>query len=80
MPRLLAPLKRIWLRLGGSLHALVSPVVLGLTYLFAVIPIGTLARLLGKDLLSLKRDPSTASYWIRRDHGGPTPDSLKDQF
>ncbi len=80
MPRLLAPLKRIWVKLGDFLNVVVSPVVLSLTYVFAIIPVGVLIRLVGKDLLSLKHDPSTASYWIKRDLGGPTPKSLKDQF
>jgi hypothetical protein len=39
-----------------------------------------LIRLSGKDLLSLKRDPSSRSYWIDRSAGGPAPESLKDQF
>ncbi len=80
MPRLLARLKHFWLKLGGALHLVVSPVILGLVYALAIIPVGVLTRLFGKDLLSLKHDASTRSYWIRRDLGGPAPESLKDQF
>jgi Saxitoxin biosynthesis operon protein SxtJ len=80
MPRLLAPAKRLWLKLGHVLHLVVSPVVLGLTYVLAIVPVGSLIRLTGKDLLSLKLEPGASSYWIKRDSGGPAPQSLKDQF
>lgn len=80
MPRLLAPLKRLWLRLGKGLSYIVSPLVLGLVYLLAIVPVGLLTRVVGKDLLSLRHDPAAPSYWIRRDPGGPEPQSLRDQF
>ena len=79
MPRVLAPLKRLWLRLGRFLHVVVSPLILAAVYLVVFIPIGAIIRLFGKDLLSLKRDRVATSYWIERT-GGPAPESLKDQF
>jgi hypothetical protein len=79
MPRLLSPLKQLWLKLGKLLHLIASPVILGAVYLLVLIPSGAIIRLLGKDLLSLKRDGAAASYWIER-AGGPAPESLKDQF
>jgi hypothetical protein len=80
MPRILAALKRLWLRLGRFLHLIASPLVLSAIYLLVFIPIGAVIRLFGKDLLSLKRDPMATSYWVKRASGGPTPESLKDQF
>jgi len=80
MPRVLAPAKRLWLKFGKLLNRVVSPVVLGLVYLLAIVPVGALTRLFGKDLLSLRHDPAAGSYWIRRDLGGPAPESLKGQF
>jgi hypothetical protein len=53
---------------------------LGFMYVVAMIPVGLLIRISGKDLLSLKRDSSASSYWIKRTAGGPAPESLKDQF
>jgi saxitoxin biosynthesis operon SxtJ-like protein len=79
MPRVLAPLKRLWLKLGRFLHVVVSPLILGTVYVLVFIPIGALTRLLGKDLLSLKHDASAASYWITRT-SSPSPESLRDQF
>jgi hypothetical protein len=80
VPRVLAPAKRLWLKLAELLSVVVSPIALGLMYVLAMIPVGLLIRISGKDLLSLKRDPSARSYWINRTVGGPAPGSLKDQF
>jgi hypothetical protein len=35
---------------------------------------------MGKDMLRLKRDPDSASYWIIRQPPGPAPGTMKDQF
>jgi hypothetical protein len=80
MPRLLAPAKRLWLKLGKLLHVVVSPVILSVVYVLVFIPVGALIRLFGKDLLDLKRDPGVTSYWVSRPAGGPAPESLKEQF
>jgi Saxitoxin biosynthesis operon protein SxtJ len=80
MPRVLAPLKRLWLRLGKLLHVFVSPLILSAVYLLVFIPTGAIIRLFGKDLLSTKRDPVVVSYWVERAAGGPEPETLKDQF
>jgi hypothetical protein len=79
MPRVLAPLKRLWLRLGKLLHLVASPLILGVVYVLVFIPTGAIIRLFGKDLLALKRDRVATSYWIGRP-GGPAPESLRDQF
>jgi Saxitoxin biosynthesis operon protein SxtJ len=80
MPRLLLPLKRLWLRLGSVLHTVMSPIILGLLYLFSIVTVGLLVRVFGKDLLSLRRDAAAASYWIRREPPGPSRESLRNQF
>jgi hypothetical protein len=80
MPRLLAPLKQLWLKLGALLNLVVAPVVLGLVYALVILPAGVLVRLFGKDLLSLRRDPSAVTYWIKRDMTALRPESLRDQF
>jgi hypothetical protein len=79
MPRVLAPLKRLWLKLGHLLHVVISPVILTTVYVLVLVPTGAAIRLFGKDLLALKRDAGTRSYWVER-AGGPAPESLKDQF
>ena len=80
VPRVLAPLNRIWFRLGLLLHHVVNPIIMGVVYYLAVVPMGLLLKARGKDLLRLKRDPNAESYWIVRDPPGPAPGSMKQQF
>lgn len=79
-PRWLALPNRWWTRLGELLHILISPVILACVYFLAVLPTGLFARALGKDLLRLKREPASATYWIERRPPGPSADSLTNQF
>jgi hypothetical protein len=80
MPRLLRPIKTVWLRLGNLLGRMFSPIALTLIYLVAIIPVGLLLKIFRKDTLRLAQDPGATSYWITREPPGPDPDSLKDQF
>src|SRR5437868_2654177 len=48
VPGLLAPLNRLWFRFGLLLHAVVSPVIMGLMFYVTITPIGWLMRALGK--------------------------------
>lgn len=79
-PGWLAPLHRVWFRLGLLLQRLVQPVVLAAIYFGVVTPIGLLMRAFGKDPLALRFDPEAPSYWIHRDPPGPDPESLRRQF
>lgn len=76
----LAPLNRLWLKLGLLLYRAISPLALGLLFYTSVTPIGLLMRAFGKDPLRLRRDPAAASYWIPRAPPGPPPESMKNQF
>jgi len=79
-PALLAPLNRVWMAFGKLLHKFVSPLILGLLFLIAVVPTSLWLRLRGTDPLRLKRDPSAPSYWLPRDPPGPARASFKNQF
>lgn len=79
-PTALAPLNRLWLKLGLILSRVVNPLVMGLLFYLCVLPIGLLLRLLGKDLLRLKYEPQAKSYWIERQPPGPAPDTIRNQF
>jgi hypothetical protein len=80
MPRTLAPLRRLWLKFGHLMSIVVSPIILTLMYVLAIVVTGVLIRLFGKDLLSLKLKPEETSYWIKRNPPGPEFKSLADQF
>ena len=77
-PVLLAPLNRAWFRLGMLLATLTNPVVMGVMYYAAVVPLGAFLRLRGHDLLRLRRDPGADTYWLPR--GSDVEASLKKQF
>jgi len=79
-PQVLAPLNRVWAKIGRLLHAIVSPVVVGLLFCVCITPIGFLMRLFGNDPLRLRFEPDAQSYWIPREPPGPSSDSFKNQF
>lgn len=78
VPRLLHPLNRVWLAFGMLLHHLVSPIVMAVMFYGAILPMALLLRMLGKDLLRLKREPEATSYWLTRTT--PDPGSMSKQF
>jgi hypothetical protein len=76
----LAPLNRLWLRLGLVLYRVVNPIIMALIFIAAVMPTGLLMRAFGKDPLRLKRDVGAASYWIAREPADASSDPMKHQF
>ena len=79
-PSLLRIPNLIWFRFGNFLGRIVSPIAMSLLFYIVFTPIALMARLTGKDLLHLKRDPRSSSYWINREPPGPLPESMKEQF
>ena len=74
-PNLFTFLNRMWIRFGILIGKLISPIVMGLVFFFLVTPIGICFRILKKDVMGLKRRPST--YWINRKD---KLQSMKKQF
>ena len=75
---LLSPLNKLWFKLGVLLGNLISPIVMSAIFFLVVTPIGILMRLIGKDLLKLKKNKLTKSYWIERNT--KIKNKMKDQF
>jgi hypothetical protein len=78
-PSALHPLNSLWMKLGLLLHKIVNPIVMGLLFYGTILPTGLVMRMRGQDLLRLKREPGSDSYWIARTPG-PAPESMRDQF
>lgn len=76
-PALLAPLNRLWFRFGLALGRVMTPVVMGLVFVVAVIPTALLMKLLRKDPMQRRLLPEAASYWERRER---QPGPMRDQF
>lgn len=79
-PKLLTPLNGLWAKFGLLLHAVVSPIFLGLIFYLCIMPVGLLMRLSGKDPMNRRLDPAAKSYWIIRDPPGPSSETFKNQF
>lgn len=79
-PRALKSVYLIWMSLAFVLGFVISHVILGVFFFLVITPIGLLARLFGKDFLSLKLDRRAASYWIPRDRKIQTPAQYEQQF
>jgi len=79
-PTALRPLNRVWLAFGRLMHRVVSPLVMGAIFFAGVTPTGWIMRLLGKDVLSLKRRPDASTYWITRAPAEPETTTMKNQF
>lgn len=79
-PSALAPLNRVWLRIGQAISGVTSPIVLGILFYGLFTPYGWMMRLFGRDRLHLRFDRSASSYWIPRQPPGPAADSMSRQF
>ena len=73
---ILTPLNKIWFRFGIFLGNFIAPVVMGIIFFFVVTPIGLIMRLLGRDLIKLKKNNEN-SYWIEKKDA---ESSMRKQF
>ncbi len=74
--KILTPLNKVWMKFGLILGKIVSPLVMGLIFFFVVTPTGIIMRLLGKDILNLKKN-SKNTYWLKKDNKN---NNMKNQF
>ncbi len=79
-PAILHPLNRAWMAFGLFLSRITNPIITALLFYLVFTPVGFLLRIAGKDLLRLRREPPTASYWIEREPPGPKPETMAQQF
>lgn len=79
-PAILAPLNRAWTALGGLLHRITNPIILGILFYLVFTPLGWLLRRMGKSVLRSNPEPDAASYWVVRQPPGPDPASMANQF
>ena len=73
---ILTPLNKIWFKFGILLGNFVSPIVMGLVFFSVVTPTAIIMRILGKNLLDLKRGKKN-SYWIEKSQ---LTSKMKNQF
>jgi hypothetical protein len=74
--KFLTPLNKIWFRFGIILGNFVSPIVMGIVFFVIVTPTSLIMRVLGKNLLNLKKE-NKKTYWIER---SKIKSKMKNQF
>ena len=74
--KILTPLNKIWFKFGILLGNFVSPIVMGIVFFAIVTPTSLIMRVLGKNLLNLKKG-NKKTYWIER---SKIKSKMKNQF
>ena len=75
--KLLTPLNKAWNQFGILLGYFIAPIVMGIIFFLVVTPTGLVVRVMGKDLLRLKKNKDKKTYWIHKDD---YKTSMKNQF
>jgi hypothetical protein len=78
-PDVLEGVHRGWMKLGLLLHKITNPIFLGGMYVIAIVPTGLMMRAFGLDPMGRRR-PRGDTYWIARDKGSSTAQSLEKPF
>ena len=73
---MLSPLNKIWFKFGILLGSFVSPIVMGIVFFAIVTPTSLIMKILGKNLLNLKRN-NKKTYWIEK---SKIESKMKNQF
>ena len=63
--KFLTPLNKIWFKFGILLGNFVSPIVMSIVFFVIVTPTSIIMRVLGKNLLNLKKG-NKKTYWVER--------------
>ena len=75
--KLLTPLNKAWNQFGILLGNFIAPIVMGIIFFLVVTPTGLVVRVMGKDLLRLKKNKDKKTYWVNKDD---YKTSMKKQF
>lgn len=78
IPSLIRPLNIVWMKFALLLNMIMSPLIMGLLFLIAIVPAGLLMRI-RYDPLRKRRQPGATTYWIDR-KVPETPPSMSNQF
>ena len=74
--KFLTPFNKIWFKFGILLGSVVSPLIMGIVFFLIITPTSLVMRLLGKNLLNLKKG-NKKTYWIER---SVIKSKMKNQF
>ena len=74
--KILTPLNKIWFKFGILLGNVIAPIVMGIIFFLIVTPTSIIMKILGKDLLNLKKNNNN-SYWIEKSNQNS---KMKNQY
>jgi|TARA_B100000470_G_scaffold210908_1_gene189410 hypothetical protein len=74
--KILTPLNKVWFKIGILLGNIISPIIMGMIFFLVVTPTSLIMKILGKDLLNLKKNTKN-SYWIEKKNQNSR---MKNQF
>lgn len=77
-PSSLRPVYRLWMRFGLFMGSIMNPIVLGLVFVFVMVPVGAVMRVLARDPLARRLDPAQATY--RQPSRVRSPNSMERPF
>ena len=70
-PLALAPVERAWMKVAELISAVMTRVVLTLTFFLIITPLAVIRRLMGHDTLGLRPDRAALTYWVPVEPDGP---------
>jgi len=77
---LLGPINRVWAQTGLLLSKITNPIILSIVFFLIVVPYAMVSRLLKRDVLEVKSNVSTGSYWKVREEESRSIEWLKRQY
>jgi len=79
-PMKLKPVFKVFTKIAHAIGWVNTRIILTAVYYVILTPIGLVLRIFGKDMLDLKIDKNTKSYWITRNQTKPSKENLTKQF
>ena len=80
LPIILKPFYMIWMIFAVILGWFMTKVILSLLFFLVVTPIGLVLKIMGKDLLELKKQEVQGSYWNMRESKKEQNQNYEKQF
>ena len=79
-PGALLPVYRVWMTAALAMGFAMTRVILTVAFVFLFVPVGLLFRVLRRDALHQRPDPSAPTYWIRRTDGPSGKERLERMY
>ena len=80
LPIILKPVMILFLYIGHGLGFVMTRLILGILFYLVITPIGLIARLFGKQFLSVGFSRGESGYWIETAGMGDEKESYENQF